>query len=122
MAEVKILDHGSKRVLLVDFSNANDNRRIVETAEEAMRIVRSTNQRRSVRGLIDLSGTSLNKVVREVLKKMSQSNGPYMKTVAFVGLGIVLSLLIKGFLVVSGRKNHRVFSTRQDALDWLAKS
>lgn len=122
MAEVKILDHGGQRVLLVDLSSAHGGQGIVETAEEAIRIVQSTNKKRSIRGLIDLSGTSLNKVVRGTLKKMSQSNGPYMKTVAFVGLGIVLSVVVKGFLIVSGRKNHKVFSTRQDALDWLTKS
>ena len=122
MAEVKILDHGGQRVLLVDLSSVNTGQGIVETAEEAIRIVQSTNQQRSVRGLIDLSGTSLNKDVRGTLKKMSQSNGPYMKAVAFVGLGVILSLVIKGFLVVSGRSNHRVFSTRRDALDWLARN
>jgi hypothetical protein len=122
LAGVKILDHGGQRVLLVDLSSANAGKGIVDTAEEAIRIVQSTNQKRSVRGLIDLSGTSLNKVVRETMKKMSRSNGPYMKSVAFVGLGVILSLVIKGFLVASGRSNHRVFSTRQDALDWLAKS
>jgi hypothetical protein len=119
---VKFEDYGGKRVLLIDFSNAKGDQGIIETAEQAMRLVHSGNQKRSVRGLLDLSGTSLNKVVRETTMKMSKNNGPYMKSVAFVGLGFLLSLLFKGFLFLSGRSNHKVFSTRRDALDWLVKN
>ncbi len=122
MPEVKILDHNGQRVLLIDLSNAYQGKGVAETAEEAIRIVISTNQKKSIRGMIDLSGTPLTTNVRNAMKRMSQNNGPYMKSVAFVGLGNILSILIKGFLVVSGRSNHRVFSTRREALDWLAKS
>ena len=122
MPDVKFIDHGGERVLLMDFSKAKDGQEIVETAEEVMRLVRSTDQQRSIRGLIDFSGTSFNKVVRETMMKMSRNNGPYMKSVAFVGLGALLSPLFKGLLFVTGRSNHKVFSTRGDALDWLVKN
>ena len=122
MPDVKFEDHGGERVLLIDLSNAKDGQGIVETSEEAMRLVRSINQQRSVRGLLDLSGTSLNKVVRGTMRKMSKNNGPYMKSVAFVGLGVLLSPLFKGLLLLSGRSNHRVFSTRREAIDWLVKN
>ena len=122
MPDVKFEEHGGERILLINFSNAKDSQGIVETAEEAMRLVRSINQQRSVRGLLDLSGTSLNKVVREVLRKMSKNNGPYMKSVAFVGLGALSSPLFKVLLFVSRKSNHRVFSTRNDAIDWLVKN
>jgi hypothetical protein len=119
MPDVKFEDHGNKKILLIDFSNAKDSQGIVDTAEEVMRLVRSINQQRSIRGMLDLSGTPLNKVVRETMRKMSKNNGPYMKLVAFVGLGILLSPLFKVLLFVSGKSNHRVFSTRHDAFDWL---
>jgi hypothetical protein len=41
MPGVKFMDHGGERVLLMDFSNAEDGQEIVETAEEVMRLVRS---------------------------------------------------------------------------------
>ncbi len=122
MPGVKFIDHGGERVLLMDFSNAKDGQEIVETAEEAMRLVRLINQQRSIRGLLDLSGTSFNKVVREAMMKMSKNNGPHMKSVAFVGLGVFLSAFFRGLLFVTGRSNHKVFSTRTDALDWLVKN
>jgi hypothetical protein len=122
MPEVKFIDHGGERVLLMDFSKARDDREMVETAEEVMRLVRLTGQQGSIRGLIDFSGTPFNKVMRESMMKMSRNNGPYMKSVAFVGLGVLLSSLFKGLLFITGRSNHKVFSTRGDALDWLGKN
>ncbi len=122
MSDVKFVDHRGERVLLIDLSNAKDGQEIVEIAKEAMRLVRLTNQQRSIRGLLDFSGTSFNKVVREAMMKMSKNNGPYMKSVAFVGLGVLLSPLFMGLLFVTGRSNHKVFSTRGDALDWLVKN
>ena len=122
MPEVKFVDHGGERVLLMDFSNASDGHGIVETAEETIHLVRSTNSKHALRGLIDFSGTPLNKVVRGIMRKMSQNNGPYMKSVAFVGLGVVVSLMFKGLLFVTGKSNHRVFSARRKALDWLVKN
>jgi hypothetical protein len=122
MPEVRILDHTGQRVLLIDLSNARQGKGVAETAEEAIRIVKSTNQMKSIRGMIDLSGTPLTTDVRNAMKKMSQNNGPYMKCVAFVGLGIGVSLLAKTLLMATGKSNHRVFRKRQDALDWLTRS
>jgi hypothetical protein len=122
MPNAQFVDHDGTRILLIDFSRGSGPQSIVETSEEAMRLVRSVDERRSVRGLIDLSGTSLNKVVRGSMRRMSRNNGPYMRSVAFVGPGLLLSPLFKGLLFVTGRSNHRVFRARQDALDWLARN
>jgi len=56
------------------------------------------------------------------MKRMSRSNGPCMKAVAFVGLGVFLSPIFKGMLLATGRTNHKVFRTRGEALDWLSKN
>jgi hypothetical protein len=56
------------------------------------------------------------------MMKMSKNKGPYMKSVAFVGLVVLLSALFNGLLFVTGRSNHKAFSTRGDALDWLVKN
>ena len=105
----------------MDFSHAPDSQAIAEMAEKAILLVRSSRQKGSVRGLIDFTGTSLNGVVRRSMQKMSLSNGPYMRAVAFVGFGVLLSLLFRFMLKATGRSNHRVFRTRQEALDWLEK-
>ena len=105
--------------MLIDLSRGRNGNDIAETAEKAMAIVRSTGEPHSVRGMIDLTGVRLNGVARGSMMKMSRNNGPYMKNVAFVGMGIVLSPVFRALLYLTGRKNHRVFSTRKEALAWL---
>jgi hypothetical protein len=122
MPGVNFVDHNGERILLIDFSDGGGTLSIVETAKQATQIVRSTGQPRSIRGLLDLSGRPLNRVVRDTMKKMSGNNGPYMKSVGFVGLGVVLSPLFEGLLRLTGRSNHRVFKTRSEAIDWLARN
>ncbi len=122
MPDVKFVEHHGERILLIDFSNDSGKLTVGEAGEEAMQLVRSSGEPHSIRGVLDLSGRPLERGVRETMKKMSRSNGPYMKSVAFVGLGPVLSPFFKGLLFVTRRSNHRVFSTRRDALDWLAKN
>jgi hypothetical protein len=119
---VKFIEHFGERILLIDFSKVSGTLSIIETAEEAMQIVRSSGQPHSIRGMLDFSGTPLNRAVRDSMKKMSKTNGPYMKSVAFVGLGTVLSPIFRGLLFLTKRTNHRVFNTRHEALDWLAEN
>ena len=119
MPDAGFIDGHGRQVLLIDFSNASHDQGVVETGEKAMQLVRSVNVRHSIRGLIDLSGTSLNRVVVRTLKKMSQNNGPFMNSVAFVGFSPAWSQVVRILLYLSGRSNHRVFATRQEALDWL---
>ncbi|HMK38054.1 MAG TPA: hypothetical protein VK569_01860 [Bacteroidota bacterium] len=122
MPAVTFVEHSGKRILVMDFSNDRDARCVAETARDAMHIVRSSGEPHSIRGLLDFSGTPLSGTVRDTMKNMSRNNGPYMKSVAFLGLGAALSPVFSGLLFLTGRKNHKVFRKRLDALDWLAKS
>ena len=75
MAEVKFVGHSGKKILLMDFSHESGALSVVQAGEKAMQVVRSAPQPRSVRGLLDLSGTPLNSVTRDTMKKISRSNG-----------------------------------------------
>jgi hypothetical protein len=113
------LDLPGVKVLLVDLTRDADGPSLDERAEAAMRLVRSAGVPRSVRGLLDLTGTPLDATGRAVLKRMSRHNGPWMKCVAFVGLGPGLAPVFSLFLSLTGRSNHRTFRTREQALAWL---
>jgi len=121
MSEVRYIEHSGVQILLMDFSDEGDTLSVTGTAEEAMRIVRDTGEPHSIRGLLDFSGRHLNKGMRDSMKRMSKNNGPYMKAIAFVGLGRALSPIFSGLLLVTKRSNHRVFKTRPEALEWLSR-
>jgi hypothetical protein len=68
-----------------------------------------------------LSGTRIDKHVVTALKRLSQKNGRYAKATAFVGLGTARSLILTTLFHARRKRNHKVFRTRGDAVQWLAR-
>jgi hypothetical protein len=70
-------------------------------------------------GLVDLSGVRFTKEIQGAVKRMAAHNRPYMKFIAIVGLGGVRALMLRLMLRLRKRTNHKLISTRHEALDWL---
>lgn len=120
MPGAQYIVHEERPILLMDFTHIEDYGVLPGVVDEAIRLAHSSNARHSVLALIDLSGTHMSKPLIDSMKRMSKNNGPFMKAVAFVGLSLPLSLLFSLLLWVSGRRNHRVMRTRDEAARWLA--
>jgi len=119
MSEVKYVTQGSKQILLIDLASVSDFRVLPILSDEAIHLVQTTGSRGSVRTLIDLSNTRINKHVRSSLKNLSQGNGSYAKATAFVGLSKTWSLVLSIVLRARRKRNHKVFRNRSEALLWL---
>jgi len=119
MPEVKFIPQDNRSILLMDFTNIADYNILPGLVDEAIRLAKTSNAPRSVLALIDLEGTRIRKPVIDSLERLSRSNGPYMKAVAFVGLSGGWSMLLSMFLRSAGRSNHRVMQTREHAARWL---
>jgi hypothetical protein len=120
MPGVKYIPHEGQSILLMDFSNIADYSVMPGLVDEAIQLTQAGNARGSVRALIDLSGTRIQKPLISSLERLSKNNGPFMKAVVFVGLSGSWSLLLSMFLRSAGRSNHRVLHNREQALRWLA--
>jgi hypothetical protein len=105
----------------MDFSGIANAALLPELVDESIRMVHATNVRRSVLALMDLSNTRINRTVIVSLKRLSQNNGPYIKAITFVGLGPTPGFILGILLRLAKKKNHRVMSTRGQALDWLKR-
>lgn len=119
MPEVKYVSQGNKRILLIDLVSVSDYRILPGLVDEAIRLVQTAEGPGSVRTLIDLSNTRVNKYVVSSLKDLSRNNGMYAKATAFVGLNKGWSLFLSALLQARGKRNHKVIRSRRDALLWL---
>ena len=119
MSEAGFINYKGKEVLLVDFSNTSEHPAFIKTAGEATALA-APNQPGSLLGLVDLSGVRLDKDKQATIKKMASHNRPYMKFIAIVGLRGLREVILRIMLRLKKRTNHKVMSSRQDALDWLA--
>lgn len=104
----------------MDFSNAHSTAEISQTVEEIKRIV-AIHQPKSLLGLVDFTGMTINTETIRIIKGMAAHNRPFLKFIALVGLGFIRSILFRVMLRLSGRKNHRMFRNREKALEWLGE-
>ena len=118
MADMKFMEVGHQQVLLMDFSHLRE-AALTEATDDAIAIVRSAGGPHSILALLDLTGTPVSRALLRSLRKLSENNGPFIKAMAFVGLGVVPRSALKAMMRSSKRTNHQVFRTRNEALDWL---
>ena len=116
MPAVQYVDQGEIRILLIDFVGISDYRILPDLVDEAKRLAKMAESPGSVRTLVDLTNTRINRQVMSSLKSLSRNNGRYAKATAFVGLGKIWSLVLSTLLLARGKKNHRVFRNPGDAL------
>lgn len=119
MPDVRYATQGDKQVLLIDLVGISDYRVVPSLIEKAVRLAQSSEGPGSIRTLIDLSGTRINKEITSSLKSLSRNNGRYAKATAFVGLGKSWSMLLSVFFRAGGKHNHKVLPSRSEALLWL---
>ena len=121
MPDVRFVQQNDKQILLIDLVDLSDYSAVPGLVEKAVRLAQSSAGPGSVRTLIDLNGSRINKEIVSSLKNLSKNNGRYAKATAFVGLGKGWSLLLTLMFRARGKDNHKVLTSRQEALRWLEK-
>jgi hypothetical protein len=114
---IRFIDHQGKRILLVDLSNCS--------ADEVEEIVRrvpdytTVQPLGSVLVLTDFSGASFDRDAILAVKETAVFDKPFVKKSALIGTGDLPASFydeLKSF----SRRELVIFTTREEALDWLA--
>lgn len=119
MAEIKWIEYNGKKILLMDFSYS-EKQEVVEAVKKTMSITEKE-QPGSVLGLVDVSKSSFDNDVAASMKELAKHNKPYIKMSVIVGVDGIKKVIYNAALVFSGRKNLVLKSTREEALEFLAK-
>jgi len=120
MTPVQFIIYNDRQILLMDFTNAKTTAEIAQTVEEIKKTV-ELQRPQSLVGLLDVTGTVINRERIKIIRSMAEHNRPYVKFIALVGLGFPRSIVFRVMLFLQGKKNHGVFKTRAKALEWLAR-
>jgi hypothetical protein len=115
---VRFITHRGKRVLSIDYSHCNV-AQLKAIAEEGHRMI-SRELLNSVRTLNDVTGTSFDHESVEALKSKVAANTPYVRRAAVVGISGLQRLIYEAVKLFT-RRNIPLFSTREEALDWLVQ-
>jgi len=118
MDRVRFITHQGKQILLVDLTDCNAEE-VTTIVGEVPRIV-TTQPRKSVLILCDLTGTQFSRAAVTRMKEVAVFDRPYVKRAAMVGaesLPEVFYAVLKTF----SRLEFPRFKTREEAMGWLIR-
>lgn len=115
---VQFITHLGKRVLSINYAQC-DVESMKAVSEEGHRII-SREPHNSVLTLNDVTGASFDRESVEVLKSKVAANAPYVKKAAIIGVNGLQRLIYEAVKHFT-KRNIPLFSSREEALDWLVK-
>jgi len=114
---IRFINHGGKKILLVDFSNCPADE--VEEIARAVPDYVTVNPYGSVLVLTDFTGATFDRDALLAMKETAVFDKPYVKKSALIGTEDLPASFydeLKNF----SRRDLLIFKTREEALDWLA--
>lgn len=120
MSKVSEIVHRGTPVVLLDFTNATDPVETVAQIREAKAYFARQTPDGSLRTLTDVTGARYNAEVLEALKDLAAHNKPYVAVAA----GVVQTPLQRVAMNVASlfsKRKFTAFTSREEALDWLAE-
>jgi hypothetical protein len=116
---VHFINIDKSEIMIVDFSGAKSTDEIIQIADEAKKTA-ALHQPQSLLCLVDFTGLKINRERTKIVQDMAAHNRQYIRFIALVGLTFLRSCMLRLMLKLAGKKNHRVFGSREDGLKWLA--
>ena len=115
---INFVTHDDKDILYCDFSTLMT-KKIIELLDECYEIIKT---KTDLLLLFDVTDASIFGEAFEHAKNFAKRIQPYRKKSALIGVSGPKQMLLKSILLFSGSaKKVQAFSTKEDALDWLAK-
>ena len=115
---IRFINHGKKKILLVDFSNCPANE--VEEIARAVPDYVTVNPHGSVLVLTDFTGAAFDRDALRAMKETAVFDKPYVKKSALMGTEDLPASFYEELKNFS-RRDLLIFKTREEALAWLAK-
>jgi hypothetical protein len=117
MNRVNVINHNKKNIINIDLSNATVDETLT-ILKEASTVISRQNAK-SARILTDVRDAIYTRQVSEAIKSFTANNTPYVHSSAVTGIDGIRSVLLQAVILLT-RREIKVFSNREDALDYLA--
>jgi len=116
MGNAEILEHKSKKVVLVNLAGCGP-QTTFGVLDDAAGVIASFPPK-SALILTDSTDATYNAEVSAAMKAFTAKNSPYVKGSAVVGADGMRKVLVSAIRVAT-KRDIRTFDTRDEALDWL---
>ena len=115
---INFITHEDKDILYCDFSTLMT-KKFIELLDECYEFMKT---KTDLLVLFDVTNASVFGEAFDHAKDFAKKIQPFRKKSALIGISAPKQMLLKSILLFSGSaKKVQAFSTKEDALDWLAK-
>lgn len=118
MERIEEFIQGDKSFIYFDLSKLQNNGEI-ETVIEAAKGVVGKYPDNSLYTITNLADLVFDTRTKEITSAWMAFNQPYVVYDTVVGLDGIRKIMFNSVLKLSGRKNMKIFSTKQQAIEWL---
>ncbi len=120
---VSNLHHKNHRIVYADYSSCKSVDEMIEVLEALKRQVVAS-ESSDIRNLNNYEGISLTRDFAKFMDRGKEYGAKYfsqrVKKAAIIGLPTLGRVFLSSYKMISGQKNMNVFSSKDEALDWLA--
>jgi hypothetical protein len=121
MDRSRFIEHGGKRILLLDYSGLGADPAELQAEIDRSKALISTQQPGTVLTICDVRGSRVTPTNVRAMQQLVQHNTPFVKWGAVViGLTGVYLTAFRATQALSRRRNLRSFGDLEEAKDWLA--
>jgi hypothetical protein len=120
MEHVEEFSADGKNIIYIDFSNAvseEDFNRVIEQARQVI----SKYAEKSVCTITNMENVRFDSDIKDIFVKYVESNKPYVKYGAAIGMDGIKKKMIESILKLGDRPNFYFCFTKEEAVKWLCR-
>jgi predicted HAD superfamily Cof-like phosphohydrolase len=107
-----------KNIVYIDFSSAVSEEDFNSVIEQAKQVI-SKHAEKSICTITNMENVRFDSNIKEIFIKYVESNKPYVKYGAAVGMDGIKKKMIEGILKLGGRPNFHFCFSKEEAVNWL---
>ena len=115
----RFVTHKGTNILYMDFTNVQDSGEAIRHIEAAKAVV-ATQPARSLRVLVNVSGSHFDTSVSQAMKEFAAHNKPYVIASCVVGMTGLMKVVLTAVRTFT-KRNIQSFPTEEQAKDWLVE-
>lgn len=118
MERVRFIEHRGRQILLLDYTNLQDEAEMLEMVQERRDVV-SSQPPNSLLTLADIAGARFGRTALARIKEAAVFDRPYVRRAALIGIESTATKGVVESVSIFAARHWKIFPTREEALDWL---
>lgn len=118
MNRVEELDYYGKKIIYFNLSNIRSNEEFMPVIDEAKKAM-AKYEHKSVYTITNITDIAFDTKTKELAAEWMAFNKPYVIYGIIIGAEGIKRIMMNAVFKISGRKDAKIFSSKEQALEWI---